>query len=118
MEDTYYAIKELDKITQKHNSIQWSARRQEWEEKISGSILKGSGLIHRAIKEQVVGDVPVTKKGQYGTKEIVEEQAEIWAGLWKSERNEEWSDFDQEQVHLPAQLDPETLIGVAASFKK
>ena len=68
------------------------------ERKISGSIQKGSGLVYRAIKEQVTGEVPVTKKGQYGTKEIVAEQADIWAGWWKSEGKEEWSDFNNEKI--------------------
>ena len=53
--NTYQAIDDLDKIIKKHSTILWIARRQEWEEQISGSIQKGSGLVHRAIKEQIAG---------------------------------------------------------------
>ena len=99
--NTYHAIEALDKIIKKHNCILWIARRHEWEEKINGSIQKGSGLVYRAIKEHVTGEVPVTKEGHFGTKEIVAEQAQIWAGWWKSDSSTNWQDFKGEGVTLP-----------------
>ena len=77
LEAIFKATSDLDKVIRSHNSIIWTSKRQEWEDKISGSILKGSGLIYRAIKEHISADVPVTKKCEFGTKETVAEQAEI-----------------------------------------
>ena len=102
LENAYYAVTALDQIIKKHNCIKWLARRQEWEEKISGSIQKGSGLVYRAIKEQVTGEAPATKEGRFGTKEIIAEQAKIWSGWWRSDSSEKWQDFGKAKIPLLA----------------
>ena len=81
------------------------------------SIACGDGLIYRAIKERVTGEIPVTKKGEYGTREIVEEQAEIWAAWWQSGSSVQWTDFASTGTKVPQVLTTECVRAVSASFK-
>ena len=110
-------ITELDRMIRAYHSIQWTQSRQDWNAKMRDSITSGDGLIYRTIKERVTGEIPVTKQGEFGTREIVEEQAEIWAAWWQSEGSVQWTDFVNTGTKVPQKLTTECIRAVSASFK-
>lgn len=57
------------------------------------------------------------KKGEYGTRVIVEEQADIWAAWWQSESTVKWTDFASTGTKVPQLLTTECIRTVSASFK-